>query len=365
MTQQASPRRVLVTVSGTIADDLQAAIDSGRRPRVDYIEMQRAFHADLLDYTEATKRHRFGGRIIHRALGRDAGLAWECFRARRRYDVIVTDGEQIGLPLSALLSFTPRGRRSRHIMIVHILSVPKKVLLYRMLRLGRRIDEMVVYASAQRDFVVQRLRFPRDRVTMSNFMVDTSFFSPDAIVQNTVPARPMICSAGLEFRDYPTLIEAVRGLDIDVVLAAASPWSKRKNELEGADLPSNVRVVRLDLAQLRELYTQASIVVLPLRQVDFQAGVTTLLEAMSMAKPVICTRTLGQTDVIIDAQTGIYVPPSDADALRGALTTLLADADMRSRLGAAGRQWVVQQAHIDVYVEHLRTRVQHQLDAVS
>ena len=37
----------------------------------------------------------------------------------------------------------------------------------------------------------------------------------------------MICTAGLEFRDYPTLIEAVRGLDARVVIAAASPWSKR------------------------------------------------------------------------------------------------------------------------------------------
>ena len=28
-------------------------------------------------------------------------LAWACFRRRARYDVVFTDGEQVGLPLAA------------------------------------------------------------------------------------------------------------------------------------------------------------------------------------------------------------------------------------------------------------------------
>ena len=55
----------------------------------------------------------------------------------------------------------------------------------------------------------------------------------------TRPPR-MICSAGLEWRDYPTLIEAVTGMDVEVRLAAASPWSKHRNETENRDLPPNV-----------------------------------------------------------------------------------------------------------------------------
>ena len=38
--------------------------------------------------------------------------------------------------------------------------------------------------------------------------------------------------------------------------------------------------------------------VMPLIETDFQAGVTTLLEAMAMAKPIVCTKNTGQTDVI-------------------------------------------------------------------
>lgn len=171
----------------------------------------------------------------------------------------------------------------------------------------------------------------------------------------------MICSAGLEFRDYPTLVEAVRDLDVEVVLAAASPWSKRKSELDGLELPPNVRVVRLDQHQLRQLYADASAVVLPLHEIDFQAGVTTLLEAMSMAKPIICSMTTGQTDIVADGSTGRYVPVGDAQALRSAIIAMLADPAAAARYGASARRWAVEFADIDVYVHDLGKRVTYHL----
>ncbi len=348
-------KRVLLTVSGTIPTDLHGGIAAGRRPRADYLEMAKAFDADLLDYAGANARRGRFGRLLARALGSNVALAWSAFSLRKQYEVVVTDGEQVGLPLAAFTRLTFRRPRFRHMMIVHILSVRKKERLFRLLRLGRRIDELIVYCTAQQHFVVGRLGFPAEHVTLSRFMVDTAFFDADRVVP--VDGPPLICSAGLEFRDYPTMIEAVRGLDVHVVLAAASPWSKRQSELEAMNVPANVEVVQLDLHQLRQLYGDASIVVMPLRETDFQAGVTTLLEAMSMSKAIICSRTTGQTDVVIDDETGIYVPVGDAAALREAIVRLLADPVSARRLGAAARQWVTSAADIDVYVRQLAGRV--------
>jgi glycosyltransferase involved in cell wall biosynthesis len=193
-------------------------------------------------------------------------------------------------------------------------------------------------------------------------MVDTEFFSPRPSPSPTGP--PVVCSAGLEFRDYGTLVEAVRNLDARVVLAAASPWSKRKSDLDGMVLPAHVEVVRLDLHQLRQLYADASVVVMPLHEVDFQAGVTTLLEAMAMGKPIVCTRTTGQTDVVTDGVTGTYVPVGDAASMATALNDLLTDASRAEAFGAAARRWVVDHADIAVYVELLRRRVEHHRSGV-
>ena len=63
------------------------------------------------------------------------------------------------------------------------------------------------------------------------------------------------------------------------------------------------------------------------------------LEAMARAKPVISTRlATGVPWVNADGVTGIVVPPADSDALAAALQTLAGDAELRARMGRAGRE---------------------------
>ena len=341
--------RVLLTVSGTIPPDLDEQIARGDRPRPDYIVMAETFGADLIDHVTARVASGRLGRVIERLAGPNVLLAWSCFRRRRRYQVVFTDGEQVGMPYAAMTRLVGRGG-TRHVMIVHILTVRKKMALMRALRLSSRIDRMVVYSSRQRDLIAAALSYSSDRIVLSPFMVDTAFFSPDAV---EAARRRMICSAGLEFRDYPTMIEAVRGLDVEVVLAAASPWSKRRDVSGDVDIPANVTVERLGFADLRALYASAEIVVVPLVDSDFQAGITTILEAMAMGKAVICTRTRGQLDVIVDGTTGVYVQPGDAAALRTAIERLLADPDLAVRLGRAARAWVLAEADVETYADRM------------
>ena len=97
---------------------------------------------------------------------------------------------------------------------------------------------------------------------------------------------------------------------------------------------------------------------MPLDDVDFQAGITTILEGMAMARPVIVTRTPGQTDTVEDGVTGLYVPIGDALALRDALRALLGDPPRAARLGAAGRRWVVEHADVERYASRLAAEIE-------
>ena len=345
-------KRVAITVSGTIPADLSRSVDAGQRPRVDYVVLAQRLDADLIDYAEARRRGGPLGKLVAKLAGSNALLAWACFRSRKQYDSILTDGEQVGIPYAALCMIAGR-RRPAHSMIVHIMSVRKKVILFKALALRRRIDKMFVYATSQRDFVVATLGMRPEQVQLTSFMVDTEFF---AIERVTPEPRRMICAAGLEFRDYDTLVEAVRGLDVEVVIAAASPWSKRTSGLDDA-IPDNVTVCKLSLFELRQLYADARFVVVPLRETDFQAGVTTILEAMAMSRAVVCTRTAGQTDVIVGGETGVYVRPADVAALRDAIRALLDDPDEAGRLGEAGRRWVVANADIAAYADRIAASV--------
>ena len=356
--------QILLTVSGAIASELPAQVAEGKRPRVDYLEMARSFGADLIDYTIARREGGLLGRLIERVAGSDMLLAWACFKRRRRYAAIFTDGEQIGLPLAAMLKYLAPGPRPRHLMIVHILSVPKKLFFLDRLRVQTHIDRFLTYASWQREFIERRAKLPPGRVIFTPFMVDDRFFRPDA-VRPCERAEPQICAVGLERRDYKTLLKAAEGLPAHVTIAAASPWSKRSDSTAGQSIPENVTVRKFTQYELRQLYADSEFLVMPLEEVDFQAGVTAILEAMAMGKAVICTRTPGQTDVLVEGETGIYVPPGDPQALRAAIERLLQHPEEAERMGRNGRRVIEQQMNLDHYVAGLRSHIQAVLEGVG
>lgn len=342
---------VLITVSGAIPDDLDEQTDAGTRPRADYRVLAARLSADVVDVPAALEVTGRIGRLLHRVGGAGVLLGWYVFRHRNDYEAVLTDGEQVGLPLALLGRLFGTGGL-KHAMIAHIVSVPKKARLIRWARLANTIDRYIVYSSRQGAFLREHLNVEAHRVVLSTFMVDTEFFSPEAV---DVGQRTMICSAGLERRDYATMMKAVEGLDVEVVIAAASPWSKQSDATAGVVLPANVSVSKLSLFELRDLYAASRFVVMPLVDVDFQAGITTILEAMAMGRPVVCTRTSGQTDTIVDGETGSYVAPGDVEALRNAIDLLLTDPDRIERQGSSARDWVVAHADIDVYAEGLST----------
>ena len=78
---------------------------------------------------------------------------------------------------------------------------------------------------------------------------------------------------------------------------------------------------------------------------------TSLLDAMAAGKACIGTRVGGIPEVIDDGGTGLLVPPHDPQALAGAIVRLLKDADLRTRMAAAGLARVKAQFSVERMVE--------------
>jgi glycosyltransferase involved in cell wall biosynthesis len=68
-----------------------------------------------------------------------------------------------------------------------------------------------------------------------------------------------------------------------------------------------------------------------------EASPNAVLEAMAAGLPIVATRVGGIPEVIEHERNGLLVEPGDAEQLSRALELLLADGDLRRRLGAAGR----------------------------
>lgn len=63
-----------------------------------------------------------------------------------------------------------------------------------------------------------------------------------------------------------------------------------------------------------------------------------LIEAMAAGLPVVATRAGAFPEIVADGVTGLLVERGDRDALAAAIRRLLADPDLRARMGAAGRE---------------------------
>ena len=87
--------------------------------------------------------------------------------------------------------------------------------------------------------------------------------------------------------------------------------------------------------ELGPYFERAAVVVCPSRREGY--GVVAR-EAMAYGRPVVASAVGGLVDAVEDGVTGLLVPARDPAALRSALERLLADSELRARLGEAARE---------------------------
>lgn len=74
------------------------------------------------------------------------------------------------------------------------------------------------------------------------------------------------------------------------------------------------------------------------------------IEAMAAGLPVVGTRVGGVPELVLNGETGLLVPPGDADALASAILELLADPERAKAMGQRGRDHVVERFSLEKMV---------------
>ncbi len=159
------------------------------------------------------------------------------------------------------------------------------------------------------------------------------------------------------------LVHAIRHMDagFQVVLCAGAPDTPEIAEEMKASVAKaeqdHGRVIwieqMLDKASLIELYSHASVFCCPSIYEPF--GIINL-EAMACGTPVVASKVGGIPEVVVHGETGLLVPveqmstspyePLDPERfsrdLAAAINELMADAELRRRMGEAGRRRAVE-----------------------
>ena len=276
----------------------------------------------------------------------------ETYLIRKKYDVIISWSDPHALMFASILKFT--GSWMPHVAMMFWISKPKKAKILE--RVHPKIDKIILWTSAHRDFAINVLGIPPSKIAFIRYYVDQKFWRP------MPQATDMICSAGVEMRDYPTFIAAMRGLDIPCHIAAGIARGKLFATVtaigEQGPLPETLTVGLLTASELRAMYARSRFVVIPLHESDSDNGLTVLLEAMAMGKAVICSRIKGQVDVIQEGVTGILIPPGDAKALREAILHLWNNPEVAERMGRAGRAYIEANNTWDAFVANVKSIIE-------
>jgi glycosyltransferase involved in cell wall biosynthesis len=165
-------------------------------------------------------------------------------------------------------------------------------------------------------------------------------------------------------KDAVTLIRALaalRGRPFEAVLVGDGPDRPTvEEEVRRLGLESTVELLG-ERDDVPELLRTADIFVLSSRSEGLPLSI---LEAMAARLPVVASNVGGVSEVVVDGDTGLLVPPGDPQSLAAAIERLLEDPVLCRRLGEAGRIRVVEhfdlaavhQAHLDLYRRVLASR---------
>jgi glycosyltransferase involved in cell wall biosynthesis len=255
--------------------------------------------------------------------------------ALNRARVLISTVDACGLPLALLKRVG--ALRSRLIYVSQGLSdrieaygrekwLPR---WYRRLLLG--VEELVTLSSGAGSALAAWLGVPDDRVRVLPFGTDHEFWANSAVGAVGAYVLSVGSDAG---RDYATLLAASGDEPIHVVTRQPLSLDGRRNV---------VHTSRHSPRELRDLYSHARFVVIPLREGSQPSGQSAALQAMACGKAVVLTKTSGWwgETFLRDGDNCLVVPPGDPAALRAAIARLAAAPGDCARLGARARETVV------------------------
>jgi len=290
------------------------------------------------------------GRLRNLAYFAEAALCWPHIRrlgVRHVHAQFTGNAAAVALVL-AELEHSPR-RPFTWSMAVHGPLEFYDVSRYRLAEKVERARLVVAisdYARSQLMGLVPDEHWPKVEVVHCG--VDPETFAVEAASASPDGNRPFeILSVGrlVSLKGHGVLLDAMarlrdRGVEARATIVGDGPHrrsleeSVRRHRL--ADRVQLIGAVGQD--EIRDLYARSDVFCLP----SFGEGVpVVLMEAMSMAKPVVTSRITGIPELVDDGVSGLLTAPGRADQVADALERLAGDPAGRRRMGEAGREKVV------------------------
>ncbi|MEA3328962.1 MAG: glycosyltransferase family 4 protein [Candidatus Omnitrophota bacterium] len=211
-------------------------------------------------------------------------------------------------------------------------------------------------------------------ITVIHHGVDQQIYSPKINPRFILKKYPVLRGKKVIF--HPARMGLAKGCDVSIkalriikkrfpdamlVLAGTKniiDWSQTQqkdiaymiNLVKFLGLKDNVLIDAFPLKDMPKIYAASSVCIYP-SSVSEPFGLT-MLEAISSSKPMVVTEAGGMPEIIRDGVNGFIIPVKDFESLASRVIQLLANSELRQRLGYTGRQMVEQQFTKEIVTEN-------------
>ncbi|MFF9491088.1 glycosyltransferase family 4 protein [Streptomyces flaveolus] len=240
-------------------------------------------------------------------------------------------------------------------------------------RIGESTDTITYLGEYTRSRIAGALT-PRAAARMVQLPpgVDEKTFHPDSGGDEVrarlgLTDRPVVvCVSRLVSRKgQDTLIRAMPRIlaaepDAVLLIVGGGPYEKDLRRLaRDTGVAASVRFTgAVPWAELPAHYGAGDVFAMPCRTrrggLDVEGLGIVYLEASATGLPVVAGDSGGAPDAVLDGETGWVVRGGDAAQTADRVTTLLADPELRRRMGERGRSWVEEKWRWDLLAEHLK-----------
>jgi glycosyltransferase involved in cell wall biosynthesis len=214
-------------------------------------------------------------------------------------------------------------------------------------RVATRMQRVITVSENSLADIHNDHRVPLDRMAVVPVGVDPDLFRPDPAVTRKPGQILTTASADVALKGLRYLLEAMAKLrterDVNlVVIGRVKEGGAAEATIDRLGLTGAVSWVSgVTDERIVELYNESELAVVPSLYEGFSLPA---IEAMATGIPLVATTGGALPEVVgHHDQTALLVEPGDSDALATIIGIALDDPTLRARVGAAGRQRVIDQ----------------------
>jgi len=195
--------------------------------------------------------------------------------------------------------------------------------------------------------------------------IDPALFRPDPLLRNTIRTKfqiqddqPLLMTSGtlnkekghhLAIKSFSYVQREIPNARLMIVGSGASKTLLEK-QIRETGLEDKVFFTGfVPNHEMVKYYNAADVYLMPTLRIEGLPFV--LLEAMSCAKPVVATRTGGNTSLIKDGENGFLIEPTNIQQLIHYIMMILKDDKIKNRLSTSARKTILEDFTIDKMVD--------------